>query len=101
MKLGGDEVLMVPCKCCCFSARSDQDRDEELMVRHLCIGFLANSTQGRIQGGAKIGHLEVPSPKDFFFRLESYINKPNTVESFIFVGVKFRGFPISDKLVGI
>ena len=35
MKLGRDEVLLVPYKCCCFSARSDQ---------------------GRIQGGAKIGH---------------------------------------------
>ena len=35
MKLGRDEVLMVPYKCCCFSARS---------------------VQGRIQGGAKIGH---------------------------------------------
>ena len=34
-KLGGDEVLMVPYKCCRFSARS---------------------IQGRIQGGAKIGH---------------------------------------------
>ena len=35
MKLGRDEVLMVPYKCCCFSARFPQ---------------------GRIQGGAKIGH---------------------------------------------
>ena len=35
MKLSRDEVLMVPYKCCCFSARS---------------------AQGRIQGGAKIGH---------------------------------------------
>ena len=35
MKLGRDEVLMVPYKSCCFSARSPQ---------------------GRIQGGAKIGH---------------------------------------------
>ena len=35
MKLGRYEVLMVPYKCCCFSARS---------------------AQGRIQGGAKIGH---------------------------------------------
>ena len=35
MKLGRNEVLMVPYKCCCFSARSPQ---------------------GRIQGGAKIGH---------------------------------------------
>ena len=35
MKLGRDEVLMVPYKCCCF---------------------LARSAQGWIQGGAKIGH---------------------------------------------
>ena len=35
MKLGRDEVIMVPYKCCCFSARS---------------------AQGRIQGGANIGH---------------------------------------------
>ena len=35
MKLGRNEVLMVPYKCCCFSARS---------------------AQGRIQGGAKIGN---------------------------------------------
>ena len=28
------------------------DRDEVLIVTHLCIGFLANSTQGRIQGRA-------------------------------------------------
>ena len=34
MKLGRDEVLMVPYKCCCFSARP---------------------VQGRIQGRAKIG----------------------------------------------
>ena len=35
MKLGMHEVLMVPYKCCCISARS---------------------AKGRIQGGAKIGH---------------------------------------------
>ena len=35
MKLGRDEVLMIPYKCCCFSARSGQRQ---------------------IQGGAKIGH---------------------------------------------
>ena len=35
MKLGRDEVLMVPYKCCGFSARS---------------------AQRRIQGGANIGH---------------------------------------------
>ena len=28
------------------------DRDEVLIVTHLCIGFSANSTQGRFQGGA-------------------------------------------------
>ena len=50
MKLGMDEVLMVPYKCWCFSARS---------------------AQGRIQGGAKIGHGVL------FFRLEGYSNKPN------------------------
>ena len=32
----------------------------------------------------------------FWRKLEIY-----TVESFIFVGLKFRGFQISDKLVGI
>ena len=40
-------------------------------------------------------------PKQHF---ESIVpSKPgiNTVESFIFVGLKFRGFQISDKLVGI
>ena len=56
MKLGRDEVLMVPYKCCCFSARS---------------------VQWRIQGGAKIGHWGSPSSTNFFFRLEGYSNKPN------------------------
>ena len=56
MKLGRDEVLMVPYKCCCFSARS---------------------TQGRIQGGAKIGHRGSPSSRNFFFRSEGYSDKPN------------------------
>ena len=35
MKLGKDEVLMVPYECCSFSART---------------------AEGRIQGGEKIGH---------------------------------------------
>ena len=35
MKFGMDEVLKVPYKCCCFSARF---------------------AKGRIQGGTKIGH---------------------------------------------
>ena len=39
-KLGRDKVIIVPYKCCCFSAIS---------------------VQGRIQGGAKIGHWESPS----------------------------------------
>ena len=56
MKLGRDEVLMVPYKCCCF---------------------LARSVQGRIQGGAKIGHGGSPSSTIFFFRLEGYSDKPN------------------------
>ena len=46
MKLGRDEVLMVPYKCCCFSARS---------------------AQGRIQGGSKIGQKGSPSSRNFFF----------------------------------
>ena len=56
MKLGIHEVLMVPYKCCCFSARS---------------------AQGRIQGGAKIGHGGSPSSRNFFFRPEGYRDKPN------------------------
>ena len=56
MKLGRYEVLMVPYKCCCFSARS---------------------AQGRIQGGAKICHGGSPSSRIFFFRPEGYSNKPN------------------------
>ena len=41
------------------------DRDEVLIITHLFIGFWANSTQGRIQGGGnlpKIGLWGVPSP---------------------------------------
>ena len=57
------------------------DRDEVLIVLHLCLGFSAYSTQGQIQGRAisqKLGQWGVPSPKDFFFRLEGYSNyKPN------------------------
>ena len=30
---------------------TELDRDEVLIVTHLCIGFSANSTQGQIQGG--------------------------------------------------
>ena len=47
MKLGRDEVLMVPYKCCCFSARY---------------------AQGGIQSGTKIGHGGSPSSRNFFFR---------------------------------
>ena len=55
-KLCRDEVLMVPYKCCCFSARS---------------------VQGWIQGGAKIGHGRSPSSTNFFFILEGYNDNPN------------------------
>ena len=47
MKLGMDEVLKVPYKCCCFSARS---------------------AQGRIQGEAKLGNGGVPSFKELLFQ---------------------------------
>ena len=53
MKLGMDEVLKVPPKCC-FSIK------------------------GRIQGGATIGHKGPSSSKNFFFRPEGYSNKPNS-----------------------
>ena len=56
MKLGRDEELMVPYKCCCISARS---------------------TEGWIQGGVKIGHRGSHSSKNFFFRPEGFSNKPN------------------------
>ena len=52
----GDEVLMVPYKCCCFSARS---------------------SKGRIQGGAKIGHGGPLLQETSFFRAEGYSDKPN------------------------
>ena len=61
-KLGRDEVFMIPFKCCCFSAWS---------------------VQGRIQGGAKIGH-GGPSSTNFFFRPEGYINKPNAYLTIIY-----------------
>ena len=54
------------------------DRDEVLIVTHLCIGFSANSTQGAVPGQGnlpKIGQWGFPSPKDFFFRLEGYSKK--------------------------
>ena len=52
------------------------------MTPHICIDFWAKSAQGWIQGRAKIGHGVggggSPYPKNFFFRLEGYSNKPNT-----------------------
>ena len=56
IKLGMDEVHKVPYKCCCFWTRS---------------------AQGRIQGGAKIGHGGSGSLRNFFIRPEGYRNKPN------------------------
>ena len=56
-KLGRHEMLMVPYKFCCSSARS---------------------VQGRFQGGAKIGQGGggSPSSRNFCFRLEGYSIKP-------------------------
>ena len=55
-------------------------RDEVFMARHMRWGFLAKSTKGWIQGGAKIGQWGAPSPKDFFLRLEYISNKPNAYQ---------------------
>ena len=52
-------------------------RDEVLKVPHIYFGISARSTQGWIQGGAKIGHVGSPSSKNFFSRPEGYSNKPN------------------------
>ena len=52
-------------------------RDEVLMAPHMQQGVLARSTQGRIQGGAKIGHGGSPSSRNFFLRPEGYSDKPN------------------------
>ena len=58
MKIGRDEVFMVPVKCCCFSARS---------------------TLGRIQGGAKIGHwdplLEETSSSDRKATIKKHVGR--------------------------
>ena len=55
----------------------DFDRDEVLMVPHKCWCFSARSTQGRIQGGAKIGHGGYLPLANLFFRPEGYSDKPN------------------------
>ena len=39
--------------------------------------FFGQIPQGRIQGGAKIGHMGSPSSRNFFFRPEGYSDKPN------------------------
>ena len=40
--------------------------------------FQPDPPQGRIPGGAKIGHAGSPFSTNFFFRLEGYSNKPNS-----------------------
>ena len=107
MKLGRDEVLMVPYKCYCFSARSAQGLIQggakmfmywntvilsptELLdgcLRNLVgmkfhgpepvFKFFGQICPGRIQSGAKIGHRRSPSSKNFFFGPEGYSDKPN------------------------
>ena len=56
-------------------------RNEVLMAQHMYEDVSAISAQGRIQGRAKIGHQGSPPLKKFFFRLESYSNKPNVAMS--------------------
>ena len=52
-------------------------RDEVLMALHMHLGVLARSTQGRIQGRAKLGDEGGwASSRKCFFRLEGYSNKP-------------------------
>ena len=68
MKLGRDEVLMVPYKCCCFSARSAQ-----------------------IQGGAKNVKWS-PSWKKSFCRPEGYSSKPNAEQDLEACGKKYCYF---------
>ena len=41
------------------------------------LGFLAESIQGWIKSGTKLGQWGVLSPKELFFRLEGYSDKPN------------------------
>ena len=53
-KLGRDEVLMVPNKCCCFC-----------QIRPGDPGWGKNRSRGS------------PSSTNFFFRPEGYSNKPN------------------------
>ena len=52
------------------------------MVPYKFFCFSAMPTQGRIQGGAKIGHRGSPSSTNFFFRPEGYSNKPNAKQWF-------------------
>ena len=47
------------------------------MTPHICIDFWVKSAKGWIQGRAKKGHGGSTSPKNFFFKLEGYSNKPN------------------------
>ena len=52
-------------------------RDEVLMAPHMHLGVSAKSAQGRIQGGAKMGHGGPLLQKNFFFRLKGYSDKLN------------------------
>ena len=80
-KGGGVALMHVLENIVCLSYRTARwmfmklGRDEVLMVPHLCSGFSANSAKGWIQGGAKLGQWGIPSPKVFFFKLEGYSDK--------------------------
>ena len=66
-KLGRDEMLMVPYKCCCFSAKS---------------------VNKPIQGWAKIGPGGSSSLTDFFVRPEGYSNDPRNTSGQETCGIK-------------
>ena len=46
-----------------------------LVAPQMHLGVSARSTQGRIQGGAKIGQGGSPSSRNFFLRPEGYSDK--------------------------
>ena len=67
MKLGRDKVLMVPYKCCCFSARL-------LSIWFVAVAFRSEEVSWRRGPPWPIWS---PASRNFFFRPEGYSDKPN------------------------